>query len=67
MDDLLTTKQVQDLLQVDRTTVYRMLKDGRITGVKVGQQWRFHRQEVENLLGISTSQPTAPAPPAAPP
>ncbi|MCB8920251.1 MAG: PocR ligand-binding domain-containing protein [Ardenticatenaceae bacterium] len=66
MDDLLTTKQVQDLLQVDRTTVYRMLKDGRITGVKVGQQWRFHRQEVENLLGISTSQPTAPAPPAAP-
>ncbi|MCA9947998.1 MAG: helix-turn-helix domain-containing protein, partial [Anaerolineales bacterium] len=38
MEDLLTTRQVQELLQVDRTTVYRMRKDGRLTGVKVGQQ-----------------------------
>ncbi len=50
MDDLLTTKQVQDHLQVDRTTIYRMLKDGRLQGVKVGQQWRFPRSEVDGLL-----------------
>ncbi|MGB9754636.1 helix-turn-helix domain-containing protein [Roseiflexus castenholzii] len=43
MNDLLTTREVQDLLKLDRTTVYRMLKEGRLTGVKVGQQWRFHR------------------------
>ncbi len=29
MDDLLTTKQVLELLKIDRTTVYRMLQDGR--------------------------------------
>ncbi len=51
MNDLLTTKQVQDYLQIDRTTVYRMLKDGRLTGVKVGQQWRFLREEVEVFRG----------------
>ncbi|MCA9972612.1 MAG: PocR ligand-binding domain-containing protein [Anaerolineales bacterium] len=62
MDDLLTTRQVQDLLQVDRTTVYRMLKDERLTGVKVGQQWRFHRHEVEAMLGL-TPAPTAPESP----
>ncbi len=50
MDELLTTKQVQDLLQVDRTTIYRMLNDGRLVGVKIGQQWRFSRQEVESML-----------------
>jgi excisionase family DNA binding protein len=49
MDELLTTRQVQDLLQVDRTTVYRMLRDGRLTGVKIGHQWRFSRREVEAL------------------
>jgi len=48
--DLLTTKQLQELLQIDRTTVYRMLKDGRLTGVKVGQQWRFARASVEAIL-----------------
>ena len=50
MEELLTTKQVLDILQVDRTTIYRMLKDGRLSGVKVGQQWRFPRSEVEDLL-----------------
>jgi excisionase family DNA binding protein len=50
MDELLTAKQVQDLLKVDRTTIYRMLNDGRLTGVKVGHQWRFSSQDVKALL-----------------
>lgn len=54
MEDLLTTRQVQEILQVDRTTIYRMRKDGRLTGVRVGQQWRFPRQEVDQLLGLSS-------------
>ncbi|MGD8821560.1 MAG: PocR ligand-binding domain-containing protein [Anaerolineales bacterium] len=53
MTELLTSKQVQDLLQVDRTTVYRMLKDGRLTGVKVGRQWRFRRREIDDLISAS--------------
>lgn len=60
MDDLLTTKQLQDLLKIDRTTIYRMLTDGRLVGVKVGNQWRFPRTEIEALL--SGNKPTeAPA------
>jgi len=50
MDELLTARQVQDLLKVDRTTVYRMLRDGRLTGVKIGQLWRFSRQEVDAFV-----------------
>jgi excisionase family DNA binding protein len=50
MDNLLTAKQVQDLLNVDRTTIYRMLKDGRLAGVKVGQHWRFTAHEVNDIL-----------------
>ena len=50
MSDLLTTKQVQTLLQVDRTTIYRMLRDGRLSGVKLGHQWRFPAQQIQNLL-----------------
>lgn len=57
MDDLLTTKQLQDLLKVDRTTVYRLLKSGRITGVKVGNQWRFSRDDVSKLIPGATAAP----------
>jgi len=50
MDALLTTRQLQDLLQVDRITVYRMLNDGRLRGFKVGGQWRFSRRAIERWL-----------------
>lgn len=46
----LTTKQVIELLHIDRTTLYRMLKDGRLRGVKVGSQWRFKEEEVNRLI-----------------
>lgn len=62
MTDLLTTRQVQDLLKVDRITVYRMLNDGRLKGIKIGQQWRFSSDEVERLLSGAPASPAANGP-----
>ena len=50
MEEILTVRQVQELLKVDRITVYRMLQDGRLKGSKIGQQWRFNHSEIEGLL-----------------
>lgn len=50
MTDLLTARQVQEFLKVDRITIYRMLQDGRLKGIKVGSQWRFTQEEVERIL-----------------
>ena len=63
MVELITTKQVQELLQVDRITIYRMLKDGRLKGVKVGNQWRFKSNEIDELMSLGTKpkQQLAPA------
>ncbi len=38
---LLTARQVQHLLNIDRSTVYRMASDGRLPTVRVGRQLRF--------------------------
>ncbi len=56
MNDLLTSRQVQEILKVDRITIYRMLNDGRFKGVKIGQQWRFHLSDVERMLGIVSTE-----------
>jgi len=56
MDELLTARQVQDLLRIDRTTLYRMVADGRLPGFKVGGRWRFSREAVEDLLRMGASQ-----------
>lgn len=58
---LLTTKQVQDLFRVDRSTIYRMAEDGRLPAVKVGRQWRFPSDRVEQLLGHTPEYRVAPA------
>ncbi|HEX7394141.1 MAG TPA: PocR ligand-binding domain-containing protein [Anaerolineaceae bacterium] len=62
MDDLLSTRQVLNILKVDRITIYRMLQDGRLQGVKIGQQWRFTRSAVERLIGGAMPQPELPQP-----
>lgn len=65
MSELLTTREVQNILKVDRITVYRMLQDGRLKGVKIGQQWRFPRDEVQRFVnGLPATGGDAPATPA---
>ena len=66
---MLTAKDVQELLQVDRSTIYRMAEAGRIPAIKVGKQWRFPSGQIENWMGMgggSTSLSTAVSPPAGP-
>lgn len=50
MEQFYSVKQVQEILKVDRITIYRMLNDGRLKGIKIGQQWRFPHSEIERML-----------------
>ena len=62
MADLLTTRQVQELLQVDRTTIYRLVEAGQLPAIRVGKQWRFERAELDRWLQDQTVSPEANAP-----
>jgi excisionase family DNA binding protein len=46
----LTAHDVQKLIRVDRSTIYRMAESGRLPAVKVGRQWRFPTDEIERWL-----------------
>ena len=48
--ELLTAKNVQLLLQVDRSTVYRMAESGQLPAIKVGKQWRFPADQIAAWL-----------------
>lgn len=56
--ELLTASEVQDLFDLDRSTIYRMAGDGRLPAVKIGRQWRFPAEPIRKLL-----HPVAPATP----
>ncbi len=50
MSDLLSTRELQEILNVDRTTIYRMVNSGQLPAIRVGNQWRFPRRAVEEWL-----------------
>lgn len=50
MADLLTTRQVQEMLHLDRTTIYRFVENGQLPAVRVGKQWRFAQTDIDHLL-----------------
>jgi excisionase family DNA binding protein len=55
MNNFFTTRELQTMLQVDRTTIYRMADAGRIPALKVGNQWRFPRLAVERWLAADAA------------
>ena len=38
------------LLKSSRPTFYRWVRSGKITGMKVGRQWRFYKEDIERFL-----------------
>ena len=55
-DKLLTTRELQDLLQLDRVTIYRMVKDGEVPALRVGGQWRFSAEAIDSWLKTSQDE-----------
>lgn len=55
MNEMLTAKELQELLQVDRSTIYRMADAGKLPAIKIGRQWRFPAAQVQAWLEDETS------------
>jgi excisionase family DNA binding protein len=52
--ELLTLQQVSDLLQVSNDTISRLVKDQKLAGTKIGNQWRFTTEAIENYIKSRT-------------
>ncbi|MFV9673699.1 MAG: helix-turn-helix domain-containing protein, partial [Acidimicrobiia bacterium] len=49
----LTARDVQELIRVDRSTIYRMAESGRLPAIKIGRQWRFPSDAIHEWLGTA--------------
>ena len=48
--DILNMEQAIALLKTSQPTFYRWLREGRIRGMKVGRQWRFYKEDIEDFM-----------------
>jgi excisionase family DNA binding protein len=49
-DEVLTMKEICDLLQVNQSTIYKLVRRGSIPGFRVGSDWRFRRDVIERWM-----------------
>ena len=58
--DLMTTKALSEYLQLDRMTIYKLLKSGDIPANRVGHQWRFFRSDIDDWIRSKQVRPGSP-------
>lgn len=56
---LLTTEQAADMLNLGRTTVYRLLRDGALRAVHIGRSTRLPHAELVRYVEALRAQDTA--------
>lgn len=57
LPELLMVCEVAALLACKEPLVRKMLRDGRLTGTKIGRQWRIWKSEVLRVAGHPSYQP----------
>ena len=48
--DVFNIDQLSRYLDVPKSTLYRLVRDGKIPSRKVGKHWRFHRDAIVRWL-----------------
>ena len=56
MAEWMTVKQVAEYLQMSDDKIYDMAKKGELPAVKIRQQWRFDREEIDRWLKTQSSK-----------
>ncbi len=51
--DIMDIAEAASYLQIKKGTLYRLVKAGRIPGTKIGGQWRFKRQILDELFRLA--------------
>lgn len=49
-DKLLTIQQVADLFAVPLSTMYKLAREKKVPGLKIGKHWRFKPELIETFL-----------------
>jgi len=48
--DVLTIEELAAYLKIPRSTLYKLVREGRIPSQKVGRHWRFRKETIDGWL-----------------
>ena len=47
---VLTIVELAEYLKIPKSTLYKLVQEGKIPGQKVGRHWRFRRETIDRWL-----------------
>jgi len=48
--EVLTIQELSLYLKIPRSTLYKIVREGKVPGQKVGRHWRFHKEAIDRWL-----------------
>jgi excisionase family DNA binding protein len=61
-DEVLTIDELATYLKVSKSSLYKLVQEGKVPGQKVGKHWRFLRSSIDDWLGNNSSDESATQP-----
>jgi len=52
-EEVLTTEEASKFLRISRQTLYKLVEQGKIPGMKVGQGYKFLKSDLISSLRVS--------------
>ena len=48
--DVLTIEELSAYLKIPRSTLYKLVREGKIPSQKIGRHWRFRKETIDRWL-----------------
>ena len=55
--DVLTIEELSVYLNVPKSTLYKLVREGKIPAQKIGRHWRFRKEAIDHWLSEKRSMP----------
>lgn len=56
MEDLFyTVQEVAELLKIHKSTVFAMIRGGKLKAIRIGRLWRVKKEELERMIADDSS------------
>ena len=49
-DNVMTIDELAAYLKLSKSSLYQFARTGKVPGVKIGQQWRFHKGVIDTWI-----------------
>ncbi len=54
--DVLTIEELSAYLKISKSTLYKLVREGKVPSQKVGRHWRFRKEAIDRWLGETRAE-----------